>query len=66
MEITVNGERRDVGPSTTVELLVTQLVADTAGVAVAVNATVVPRSRWASTPLDNGAQVEVLTAAPGG
>ncbi len=66
MEITVNGERRDVAEPTTVEVLVTQLATDTAGIAVAVDATVVPRSRWTDTSLRDGAQVELLRAAPGG
>ncbi|HLR96422.1 MAG TPA: sulfur carrier protein ThiS [Jiangellaceae bacterium] len=36
------------------------------GVAVAVNAAVVPRSAWASTTLDDGDSVEILSAVPGG
>jgi sulfur carrier protein len=36
------------------------------GVAVAVDAEVVPRGAWATTPLPEGAQVEVLTAIQGG
>lgn len=36
------------------------------GVAVAVNAEVVPRNAWSSTMLADGDQVEVLSAVPGG
>jgi sulfur carrier protein len=36
------------------------------GVVVALNGTVVPRSQWASTHLDEAAEVEVLTASAGG
>ena len=36
------------------------------GVAVALDGEVVPRARWASTPLADGGQVEVLTAVQGG
>jgi sulfur carrier protein len=39
---------------------------DARGVAVAVDAEVVPRGAWASTPLAEGAEVEVLTAIQGG
>lgn len=36
------------------------------GVAVAVNATVVPRDRWAGWPLRDGDVVDVVTAVQGG
>lgn len=36
------------------------------GVAVAVDAVIVPRARWGSHRLGPGARVEVLTAAQGG
>ena len=37
-----------------------------AGVAVAVNATVVPRDRWTAWPLRDGDVVDVVTAVQGG
>lgn len=36
------------------------------GLAVAVNAAVVPRSRWSETMLGAGDEVEILTAVQGG
>ena len=36
------------------------------GIAVAVNAVVVPRSRWGDAALTDGDEVEVLTAVQGG
>ncbi|MBT1002927.1 sulfur carrier protein ThiS [Paenarthrobacter sp. DKR-5] len=36
------------------------------GVAVALNAEVVPRSRWASTPVAAGDDIEIVTAVQGG
>lgn len=36
------------------------------GVAVAVDAVVVPRSRWSATPLGAGQVVEIVTAVQGG
>lgn len=50
---------------TTVEELVQQHVGTTEGVAVAINATVLPRSQW-SQPLSSGANVDILSAAQGG
>jgi sulfur carrier protein len=65
MRVTVNGREESVS-SLSVDDLVSALVATRRGVAVAVNGTVVPRSRWAEVALTEGDNVEVLTAAQGG
>lgn len=49
----------------TVEQLVHQEIGHDTGVAVAINATVVPRSQWSRAICDNDS-VEVLTAIQGG
>ncbi|NUP32928.1 MAG: sulfur carrier protein ThiS [Streptomycetaceae bacterium] len=64
--ISVNGEPRPLAAGTTVAALIATMTSATKGVAVAVNEDVVPRSRWASTLLDDGDRVEVLTAVQGG
>ncbi|MER5766782.1 sulfur carrier protein ThiS [Streptomyces sp. NPDC001985] len=64
--VSVNGERRELATGTTLDTLIAQLTSAGAGVAAAVNETVVPRSRWAHTPLGDGDRVEVLTAVQGG
>jgi sulfur carrier protein len=66
MNVTVNGRERAVAAALSVEALVESLSAARRGVAVAVNGTVVPRSRWAVVALGDGDTVEVLTAAQGG
>jgi sulfur carrier protein len=69
MTITVNGEPRDLPPGATVASLLDaldDLPAGHRGVAVAVDAEVVPRTQWSVTPLDDGAAVEVLVAIQGG
>ncbi|MGI8647853.1 MAG: sulfur carrier protein ThiS [Mycobacteriales bacterium] len=66
VQITFNGLPRELAEQTSVAGLVSDVLTDTAGIAVAVNATVVPRSTWATTELRPGDRVEVLTAAPGG
>lgn len=67
MRLSVNGEPRDLPAETTVADLVTGLAPGaTRGIAVAVNATVVPRGEWPATPLRPGDAVEVLTAVQGG
>ncbi|GAA3370415.1 sulfur carrier protein ThiS [Streptomyces sannanensis] len=66
MTVSVNGEAREVAAGTTLDTLVATLTAAPSGVAAAVNETVVPRSRWATTTLGDGDRVEVLTAVQGG
>lgn len=66
MNILVNGERRLVAADTALDTLVATLTAAPSGVAAALNETVVPRTRWSSTPLREGDRVEVLTAVQGG
>ena len=69
MKLLVNGEARDVAE----RLTVAELVADEApglaggrGVAVAVDAEIVPRSAWDERTLEEGQRVEVLAAMQGG
>ncbi|MDQ0990401.1 sulfur carrier protein ThiS [Streptomyces sp. V3I7] len=64
--ISVNGQRREVAPGTVLDALVRSLTAAPAGVAAALNETVVPRAEWPSTALAEGDRVEVLTAVQGG
>ncbi len=66
MLITVNGRPDHVPDGTTLDDVVVRLGRGKSGLAVAVNDEVVPRSRWASTALQTGDRVEVLTAAQGG
>ncbi|MFD4263233.1 sulfur carrier protein ThiS [Streptomyces sp. NPDC058534] len=66
MNISVNGEPREVAPGTALEALVGTLTAAPSGVAAALNETVVPRARWSATALADGDRVEVLTAVQGG
>lgn len=76
--ITLNGAPRVVPEDTTVVDLVAETVGrplgpdgrpvdgGRLGVAVAVDAAVVPRSRWGRTPVAEGQSVEIITAVQGG
>jgi sulfur carrier protein len=66
--IRVNGAPTDVAAGTTVAELLAQLElpADGRGVAVAVDAEVVPRGEWPRRVVADDAQVEVVTAIQGG
>lgn len=66
MNVSVNGERREVAEGLTLDRLVATLTTAHAGVAAALNEAVVPRGRWSGTPLTDGDRVEVLTAVQGG
>ena len=78
MNITVNGEWRAVGEDATVAVLVSQVTGRAilpdgraadgrrVGMAVARNATVIPRSLWSGTALEDGDELELVTAVQGG
>ena len=62
MELVINGEARALPPGSTVA----DLLLDPTGHAVALNGAVVPRGRHASTPLQHGDVIEIVTAVQGG
>lgn len=62
----VNGEARAYVAGTTVADVVRSLSPSGEGCAVAVNATVVPKSTWATHLVEPDDTVEVLTAVQGG
>jgi sulfur carrier protein len=72
MIVSVNGERRELRDGVTVAALVADIVGKAAGmpdgrgVAVAVDAEVVPRSAWDEVELVDGQRVEILAAIQGG
>jgi sulfur carrier protein len=67
-ELTVNGVDRPLPADPSVGALVAELTGGVppAGIAVALNDDVVPRSAWERTTLHPGDRVEVLTAMQGG
>jgi sulfur carrier protein len=66
IEVEVNGERRQLAPGATVADLVALVADSPRGLAVAVNADVVPRSTWPAAALHEGDRIELLSAAQGG
>jgi sulfur carrier protein len=68
MKVLLNGESTELRDGATVEAALESLDLPGAGrgVAVAVDAEVVPRGRWADTTLHEGARVEILRAIQGG
>lgn len=68
LPITLNGERRELAPGATLPdaLRLLGVEPEHPGIAVALNETVVPRSRWAQQKLEAGDALEVITATQGG
>jgi sulfur carrier protein len=65
--LTVNGLEEPLGAATVAALLADRDVApDGRGVAVALNGSVVPRARWATTALRADDVVEIVRAMQGG
>jgi sulfur carrier protein len=68
VNVTVNGEPREVGAGATVASVVEMLdvTPGARGVAVALDGEVVSRGQWADTQLCDGSRVEVVAAIGGG
>ena len=68
MRVLLNGSETELTDGATVAAALESLELPAAGrgVAVAVDAEVVPRGRWAATELHDGARVEILRAIQGG
>lgn len=65
MELTINGDAREIAAPCTVEELLGRLGLPCEGVAIALDGLVLPRSRWGEQVRD-GWVLEVLTAVQGG
>ncbi|ASO18041.1 sulfur carrier protein [Actinoalloteichus hoggarensis] len=66
MNVLINGVDRELADGATVADAVQVCDAPRSGVAVAVDGSVVPKTRWAEVTLRPGAAVELLTAVQGG
>jgi sulfur carrier protein len=66
MNVVVNGTPTELASGATVESVLAVLDVPDRGVAVAVDAEVVPRGEWPRHELSEGARVEVLRAIQGG
>lgn len=66
MRIILNGGEHELEREGTVAELLEQLETPTAGTAVAVNSTIVPREDYAATVVREGDRVEIIRAIGGG
>ena len=65
MRVTVNGEAREIS-SVSVDALLGELEYEGTHFAIALNYDVVPKGRWAETPLKAGDEIEIITPRQGG
>jgi sulfur carrier protein len=65
MHVIVNGEHREVS-SGSVDALLSELEYEGSHFAIALNFDVLPKSRWAETPLKSGDEIEIITPRQGG
>ena len=68
MTVIINGKKTNTAEDVTLVTLLREngITKDTAGVAVAVNSSVIPRSEWNDVRLSDGDMVEVIHAVQGG
>jgi len=65
MRVTVNGEQREISADH-VDALLNELEYQGTHFAIALNFDVLPRAKWAQTPLKNGDEIEIITPRQGG
>ena len=65
MRVTINGEAREINASR-IDALLSELEYEGTHFAIALNYDVVPKSRWAETPLKAGDEIEIITPRQGG
>ena len=67
IDVVINGETHSVAAATLPEVLCSlQYDPEQRGIAVAVNAEVIPRSEWAATVISVGDRLEIVGARQGG
>jgi sulfur carrier protein len=64
--ITLNGQPREIASAGTLSTLIKDLGLGQAAVAAEVNGVVVPKHRHASTPIQDGDRIELVTLVGGG
>lgn len=68
MNIRVNGEEKTVPPNATLHdlLIALELAPTQAGIAVAVDREVIPKTEWPTARLQENSEVEIIRAVQGG
>ena len=65
MRVTVNGEQREIA-ARSIDALLGELEYEGTHFAIALNYDVLPKNRWAETPIKTGDEIEIITPRQGG
>jgi sulfur carrier protein len=65
MRVIVNGEQREISADS-VDALLSELEYEGTHFAIALNFDVLPKAKWAQTPLKHGDEIEIITPRQGG
>jgi sulfur carrier protein len=65
MRVMINGEQREIS-SARIDALLGELEYEGTHFAIALNFDVLPKSRWAETPIKSGDEIEIITPRQGG
>ena len=66
MKLTINGEKREIVKSQTLEELIRELNIQAPNFAVALNQQVIPKSKYATAAIQENDEVEIVHAVGGG
>ena len=66
MKLTINGEKREIVKSQTLEELIRELNIQAPNFALALNQQVIPKSKYATTAIQENDEVEIVHAVGGG
>ena len=66
MKLTINGENREILKSRNLESLIRELVIQAPNFAIALNQQVIPKSKYATTPIQENDEIEIVHAVGGG
>ncbi len=66
MKLTINGEKREILKSQTLEELGRELNIQAPNFAMALNQQVIPKSKYTTTPIQENDEVEIVHAVGGG
>ena len=66
LQITINGEPKDIDPATSLDKLLEELSLKANHVAVEINMELIPRTKHAEYELQAGDELEIVTLAGGG
>ncbi len=66
MEVTINQQQLTVHSNTVDSVLSAYGLTNTKGIALAINEKVIPKTLWPSTPIQQGDEITIISAAQGG